>query len=291
MIDQTNKPSKEDPTQQEHSDTGSGSQTLKVDIMSELPGNRKRNAEDLNLDASEEQLSKAKIEQKEDTGGGYGICSSTSTSTNIARVPTLASTPESKLQHNSLTSQDVPPIDDAPLTNLNSSSTTDGNPSKSSQTKTLTMETVAVAPTVTPLTASANKHPTNPSSSTSHTDPDPNHFNSYTNIRQVIVENDGTPENLIRLIGLKNLFSKQLPKMPKDYIVRLVFDKRHKSLAILSDDPKVKGTDDEITGAICYKASKEMRFAEIAFCAVSQAQQVKVSISLFRLVGARWVFT
>ena len=158
------------------------------------------------------KLSKAKIEQKEDTGGGYGqICSSTSTSTNIARVPTLASTPESKLQHNSLTSQDLPPIDDAPLTNLNSLSTTDGNPSKSSQTKTLTMESVAVAvaPTVTPLTASANKHPTNPSTSTSHTDPDPNHFNSYTNIKQVIVENDGTPENLIRLIGLKNLFSKQ----------------------------------------------------------------------------------
>ena len=55
------------------------------------------------------------------------------------------------------------------------------------------------------------------------------HSNSYTNIRQCIVENNGTRTNLIRLIGLKNPFSKQLPKMPKDYIVRLVFDKRHKS--------------------------------------------------------------
>ena len=100
---------------------------------------------------------------------------------------------------------------------------------------------------------------------------------SYANIRKCIVQNDGTDDNMVKLIGLKNLFSKQLPKMPKDYIVRLVFDRRHKSLAILSDDPKVKGTDDEIIGGICYRAYHDMRFAEIAFCAVSQAQQVKVS--------------
>ena len=102
--------------------------------------------------------------------------------------------------------------------------------------------------------------------------------NSYTNLRWDLVENNGTRQNLIRLIGLKNLFSKQLPKMPKDYIVRLVFDKRHKSLAILSSDPKLKDTDDEIMGAICYRSYPEMRFAEIAFCAVSQAQQVKVCL-------------
>jgi Transcription factor involved in chromatin remodeling, contains bromodomain len=101
--------------------------------------------------------------------------------------------------------------------------------------------------------------------------------NEYSMIRKCIVENDGKEENLVRLIGLKNLFSKQLPKMPRDYIVRLVFDRRHKSLAILSDDPNVQGTDDEIIGGICYRAYPEMKFAEIAFCAVSQTQQVKVS--------------
>ena len=99
--------------------------------------------------------------------------------------------------------------------------------------------------------------------------------NPYSKIRRCIVQNDGEEESMIRLIGLKNLFSKQLPKMPKDYIVRLVLDRRHKSLAILSDDPKVVGTDDEIIGGICYRAYHDMRFAEIAFCAVSQAQQVK----------------
>eukprot|EP00551_Chaetoceros_affinis_P012161 CAMPEP_0203665582 /NCGR_PEP_ID=MMETSP0090-20130426/2783_1 /ASSEMBLY_ACC=CAM_ASM_001088 /TAXON_ID=426623 /ORGANISM="Chaetoceros affinis, Strain CCMP159" /LENGTH=443 /DNA_ID=CAMNT_0050529191 /DNA_START=1 /DNA_END=1335 /DNA_ORIENTATION=+ len=97
----------------------------------------------------------------------------------------------------------------------------------------------------------------------------------YDKIRHVIVINDGNHENLVRLIGLKNLFAKQLPKMPKDYIVRLVFDRRHKSLAILSDDPAVKGTDEEIIGAICYRPYHEMRFGEIAFCAVNGSQQVK----------------
>jgi histone acetyltransferase len=99
--------------------------------------------------------------------------------------------------------------------------------------------------------------------------------NPYSKMRRCIVQNDGKEENMIRLIGLKNLFSKQLPKMPKEYIVRLVLDRRHKSLAILSDDPKVMVTDEEIIGGICYRAYHDMRFAEIAFCAVNQAQQVK----------------
>lgn len=105
--------------------------------------------------------------------------------------------------------------------------------------------------------------------------------NSYVKIRRCIIQNDGKPESMIRLIGLKNLFSKGLPKMPRDYIVRLVFDRRHKSLAILSSqadleqNPAIEGTDDEIVGAICYRAYHEMKFAEIAFCAVAQSQQVK----------------
>jgi len=46
-------------------------------------------------------------------------------------------------------------------------------------------------------------------------------------------------------------------------------------LAILSSDPSKKECDDEIIGGICYRAYPEMRFAEIAFCAVSASQQVK----------------
>lgn len=99
--------------------------------------------------------------------------------------------------------------------------------------------------------------------------------NPYDSIRYCVVSNDGNHESLIRLVGLKSLFAKQLPKMPKEYIARLVFDRRHTSLALLSDDPQHKGGDEEIIGGICYRAYPEMRFAEIAFCAVSASQQVK----------------
>ena len=101
--------------------------------------------------------------------------------------------------------------------------------------------------------------------------------NAYDKLKWVVVENDGKPENMIKLVGLKSLFAKQLPKMPRAYIARLVFDKRHISLAILSDDPAVKDSDEEIIGGICFRPFQEMRFAEIAFCAVSATHQVKVS--------------
>jgi hypothetical protein len=42
----------------------------------------------------------------------------------------------------------------------------------------------------------------------------------------------------------QNIFSRQLPKMPKDYIVRLVFDRRHISLAILRLGRIIGGTID-----------------------------------------------
>ena len=54
----------------------------------------------------------------------------------------------------------------------------------------------------------------------------------------VVVSNSGenNEENLYNmklLTDLKNIIAKQLPKMPKEYIVRLVFDKRHESMIII----------------------------------------------------------
>jgi histone acetyltransferase len=40
-----------------------------------------------------------------------------------------------------------------------------------------------------------------------------------------IVRNDSRRESIILLTGLKNIFQKQLPKMPKEYITRLVYDR------------------------------------------------------------------
>ncbi|GAX12616.1 histone acetyltransferase [Fistulifera solaris] len=97
----------------------------------------------------------------------------------------------------------------------------------------------------------------------------------YDKLKWVVVRNDGKPDSMIKLIGLKSLFAKQLPKMPRSYIARLVLDRRHTSIAILQDKPELKNTDDEIVGGICYRAFPEMRFAEIAFCAVNANHQVK----------------
>jgi hypothetical protein len=79
--------------------------------------------------------------------------------------------------------------------------------------------------------------------------------------------NDGEDESLKALTTLKEIFSKQLPKMPKEYIVRLVFDLNHSSLAILKDG--------NIIGGICYRPYFDQHFAEIAFCAISGTEQVR----------------
>ena len=99
--------------------------------------------------------------------------------------------------------------------------------------------------------------------------------NPYDSLKYIMVRNDGKPESLIKLVALKSLFSRQLPKMPRTYIARLVFDRKHISLVILNDDPATKDTDEEVIGSICYRPFYDMRFAEIAFCAVNASHQVK----------------
>ncbi|KAK2820001.1 histone acetyltransferase [Arthroderma sp. PD_2] len=83
-----------------------------------------------------------------------------------------------------------------------------------------------------------------------------------------VVNNDGSRESTIILTGLKCLFQKQLPKMPKDYIARLVYDRAHLSIAILKMPLQV-------IGGISYREFRDRKFAEIVFCAVSADQQVK----------------
>lgn len=83
-----------------------------------------------------------------------------------------------------------------------------------------------------------------------------------------VVNNDGTRESTIILSGLKNIFQKQLPKMPRDYIARLVYDRTHLSMAIVKKPL-------EVVGGITYRPFKGRQFAEIVFCAISSDQQVK----------------
>lgn len=85
---------------------------------------------------------------------------------------------------------------------------------------------------------------------------------------------------MIILTGLKNIFQKQLPKMPREYIARLVFDRAHWSLAIVK-----RGL--EVVGGITYRPFDGQGFAEIVFCAVTGTEQVKVSWRVPAIVGMR----
>ncbi|KAI6870232.1 histone acetyltransferase [Hortaea werneckii] len=95
-----------------------------------------------------------------------------------------------------------------------------------------------------------------------------------------VVNNDNQPRSMIILTGLKCIFQKQLPKMPKDYIARLVYDRTHLSIAIVKRPPIGTHADKsdmpgEVVGGITYRPFKGRQFAEIVFCAISSDQQVK----------------
>ncbi|KAI0516332.1 hypothetical protein KFK09_009004 [Dendrobium nobile] len=79
--------------------------------------------------------------------------------------------------------------------------------------------------------------------------------------------NDGVDEHMIWLIGLKNIFARQLPNMPKEYIVRLVMDRSHKSMMVIRLN--------QVVGGITYRPYLSQRFGEIAFCAITADEQVK----------------
>jgi ribosomal protein S18 acetylase RimI-like enzyme len=82
-----------------------------------------------------------------------------------------------------------------------------------------------------------------------------------------LVKNDSDIRSLEKLLALKNIFGRQLPKMPKDYISRLVFDKNHRSMV------GFKGN--RVVGGITFRPFFEQGFGEIAFCAITSNEQVK----------------
>ncbi|KAF8635220.1 hypothetical protein AX17_003996 [Amanita inopinata Kibby_2008] len=87
-------------------------------------------------------------------------------------------------------------------------------------------------------------------------------------IQIAAVENDKEPRSLVILTGLKTLFQKQLPKMPREYIARLVYDGNSKALAIIKRGYKV-------VGGICYRPFPHRGFAEIVFFATNSVDQEK----------------
>lgn len=69
------------------------------------------------------------------------------------------------------------------------------------------------------------------------------------------------------LLQIKYLFQKMLPKMPKDYILRQVFDEHHCCLTL---NQPIEGQDNvyRIIGAVCYRPCFERDLVEIVFLAI-----------------------
>lgn len=72
---------------------------------------------------------------------------------------------------------------------------------------------------------------------------------------------------MLWLLGLHNVFAHQLPGMPREYISQLVFDPKHKTLALIKEGRPI--------GGICFRTFTSQGFIEIVFCAVTSSEQVK----------------
>ncbi|KAF4651376.1 hypothetical protein FOZ61_010525, partial [Perkinsus olseni] len=92
-------------------------------------------------------------------------------------------------------------------------------------------------------------------------------FECITNDVPVVNPSEERIERLKKLVACKNLFARQLPKMPKEYIAKLVFDRRHTTYTMW------KGAS--LIGAVCFRCYFKYGLLEIAFLAVTSDEQVK----------------
>lgn len=87
-------------------------------------------------------------------------------------------------------------------------------------------------------------------------------------LKCAIVSSSDPQVDKILLLGIKCLFQRQLSKMPKEYILRQVFDTKHANMALVN-------SAEEVVGGICYRPFFERGFVEIVFLAVDYDFQVK----------------
>jgi histone acetyltransferase len=83
-----------------------------------------------------------------------------------------------------------------------------------------------------------------------------------------VINNDRQNESMVQLLRLRNLFSKALVKMPRDYLVRMIFDRRHYTYTMFRDDGS-------IVGGLCFRPFAHRGFAEVVFLAISSGDQVR----------------
>ncbi|KAJ8950083.1 hypothetical protein NQ318_017808 [Aromia moschata] len=82
-----------------------------------------------------------------------------------------------------------------------------------------------------------------------------------------------TKQTMLWLIGLQNVFSHQLPRMPIEYITQLLFDPKHRTIALIKENRPI--------GGICFRPFQTQGFTEIVFCAVTSREQIKGGFCTF----------
>ena len=83
-----------------------------------------------------------------------------------------------------------------------------------------------------------------------------------------VVNNDRSSESMVQLLHLRNLFSKALVKMPRDYVVRMIFDRRHFTYTMYRENGS-------IVGGLCFRPFASRGFAEVVFLAIASGEQVR----------------
>ena len=83
-----------------------------------------------------------------------------------------------------------------------------------------------------------------------------------------VVTNDRKPETMNQLLRLRNLFSRALVKMPRDYLVKMIFDRRHLTYTMYREDGS-------IVGGLCFRPFTNRGFVEVVFLAISSTDQVR----------------
>lgn len=76
-----------------------------------------------------------------------------------------------------------------------------------------------------------------------------------------LAANDHSRPAFRRLVDFKCIISRQLPRMPREYITKLLFDGRHQSLLAL-------GESGEPIGGVCFRQFEGQPFVELVFLAV-----------------------
>ena len=81
------------------------------------------------------------------------------------------------------------------------------------------------------------------------------------------------PKTMDLLDSISNIFSHQLPVIPKEYINELVFHPKHKTMVLMKNGQPI--------GGICFQMFPSQGFSEIAFCAVTTSEQVNFMYKFF----------